>query len=38
MMQCPPICGKKKQEIQKIKQVRKIEEEKTVEELVPRRF
>ena len=38
MIQCPSICGKRKQETQKQKQVRKIEEEKTVEELVPRRF
>jgi len=38
MIQCSPICGKKKQEIQKKKQMRKIKEGKTVEELVPRRF
>ena len=38
MTQCPPICGKRKQKTQKKRQVRKIKEEKTVEELVPRRF
>jgi len=34
---CSPICGRKKKE-EKNKEVRKIEEEKTVEKLVPRRF
>ena len=33
---CLPICGRKKKKEKKM--VRKIEEEKTVEELVPRRF
>ena len=33
---CLPICGRKKKKEKKV--VRKIEEEKTVEELVPRRF
>ena len=37
MMRCPPICGRKKKE-EKNKEVRKIEEEKIVEKLVPRRF
>ena len=37
MIRCPPICGKKKKK-EKNKEVRKIEEEKTVEKLVPRRF
>jgi len=36
-MRCPPICGRKKKE-EKNKEVRKIEEEKIVEKLVPRRF
>jgi len=34
---CPPICRKRKQK-EKKKVVRKTKEEKTVEELVPRRF
>ena len=38
MTQYPPICGKRKQKTQKKRQVRKIEEGKTVKELVPRRF
>ena len=38
MTQYPPICGKRKQKTQKKRQVRKIKEGKTVEELVPRRF
>jgi len=38
MTQCLSICRKKKQETQGERQVRKIEKEKTVEELVPRRF
>jgi len=38
MTWCPSIYGKRKQETQKQKQVRKIEEGKIVEELVPRRF
>jgi len=38
MIQCPPIYKKRKQEIQGRRQVRKTEEEKIVEELVPRRF
>jgi len=38
MIQYSPIYRKKKQEIQKKKQVRKIEKGKTVEELAPRRF
>ena len=38
MIQCPPIYGKRKQEMQGRRQVRKTEKEKTVEELVPRRF
>jgi len=38
MTQYLPIYGKRKQETQKRRQVRKIEEGKTVEELVPRRF
>jgi len=37
MTRCLPICGKKKQE-EKGKEVRKTEEEKKVEELVPKRF
>ena len=37
IMCCPLVCGKRKQE-EKKKVVRKTEEEKTVEELVPRRF
>jgi len=37
MTRCPPIYGRKKKE-EKNKEVRKIEEEKTVEELVPKRF
>jgi len=36
--QCPPICRKRKQKVQEKRQVRKIEKEKTVEELVSRRF
>ena len=38
MMQGPSIYRKKKQKTQRKSQVRKIEEGKTVEELVPRRF
>ena len=40
MIRCPPIYRKRKQkqEMQGRKQVRKTEKEKTVEELVPRRF
>ena len=38
MIWCLPICRRKKQEMQEKKQVRKIEKEKTVEELVPKRF
>jgi len=38
MTQCPPICRKRKQKVQEKRQVRKIEKEKTVEELVSRRF
>jgi len=38
MIQCPPICRKRKQKVQEKRQVRKIEKEKTVEELVSRRF
>ena len=38
MIQCPPICGKRKQETQKKGQVRKTEKRKSVEELVPRKF
>ena len=38
MTQCPSIYEKRKQEIQKRKQVRKIEEGKIVEKLVSRRF
>jgi len=38
MIQYSPIYRKKKQEIQKKKQVRKIEKGKTVEKLAPRRF
>ena len=38
IMQYSSICGKRKQKIQKQKQVRKIEEGKIVEKLVPRRF
>ena len=34
----PPICEKRKQETQKRRQVKKTEEGKTVEKLVPRRF
>ena len=37
MTRCPPICGRKKKK-EKNKEVKKIEKEKTVEELVPRRF
>jgi len=37
MTSCPPICGRKKKK-EKNKEVKKIEKEKTVEELVPRRF
>jgi len=37
MTRCLPICGKKKQG-EKGKEVRKTEEEKKVEELVPKRF
>jgi len=37
MMRYPPICRRKKKK-EKNKEVRKIEEKKTVEELVPRRF
>ena len=37
MMRCPPICGRKRKK-KKDKEVRKIEEKKIVEELVPRRF
>ena len=37
IMRCPPICRKKKQG-EKGKEVRKTEEEKKVEELVPKRF
>ena len=38
MTWCLPICRKRKQEMQEKRQVRKTVEEKTVEELVPRRF
>jgi len=38
MIRCPPIYRKRKQEMQGRKQVRKTEKEKTVEELVPRKF
>ena len=38
MMQCPPIYRKRKQEMQKKKQVKKIEKGKAVEELVSRKF
>jgi len=38
MIWCPLIYKKRKQEIQKKRQMRKIKEEKTVEKLVPRRF
>ena len=37
IMRCPPICRKKKQG-EKGKEVRKTEEEKKIEELVPKRF
>ena len=37
MMRCLPICGRKKQE-EKEKEVRRTEEEKVVEELVPKKF
>ena len=37
MMRCPPICGRKRKK-KKDKEVRKIEEKKIVEELVPRRY
>ena len=37
MMRCPPIYRRKKEK-EKNKEVRKIEEKKTVKELVPRRF
>ena len=38
IIQYLPICKKKKQKIQEKRQVRKIEKEKIIEELVPRRF
>ena len=38
MIWCPLIYEKRKQEIQKKRQMRKIKEEKTVEKLVPKRF
>jgi len=38
MMWCLPICRKRKQETQEKKQVKKIEKEKAVEELVSRKF
>jgi len=34
---CPPICGRKKKK-EKNREVRKIEEEKMVKELVPKKF
>ena len=38
MIQCLPICRKRKQKTQKKRQVKKIEKGKTVKELVSRRF
>ena len=38
MIWCLPICGKRKQKTQGKRQVRKIKERKTVEELVSRKF
>jgi len=38
MTQCPPICGRRKQETRGKKQVRKTGEERAIEKLVPRRF
>jgi len=38
MMQYLPICRRRKQKTQEKRQMRKMEEEKTVEELVSRRF
>jgi len=38
MTQYPPICGKRKQKAQEKKQIKKMKKEKTVEELVPKRF
>jgi len=40
-MRCPPICGKRKQEENKKKKVKKIEKDEdkeTLKELVPKRF
>jgi len=38
MTWCPPICEKKKQGMREKKQVKKAEGERTLKELVPRRF
>ena len=38
IIQCPLIFRKRKQKTQVKEQVKKIKEEKTVEELIPRRF
>ena len=40
MMHCPPICGRKKQEVKKkkVRKMEKDEDKKVLKKLVPRRF